>query len=111
MVPQSSCNFLSGIWFTQVEYPLPHRQKGVLDRIRLDRLVFLSFTLVADPKDDEVGELVFCAGDVLEVRTFSDGVAEGGTKILLRPSLVLEVLAVDAICRAERRSVLKPSLA
>jgi hypothetical protein len=34
--------------------------------------------LVPDPKDDEVGKLVFCAGDVLEVRTFSNGVAERG---------------------------------
>ncbi len=78
MVPQSSRNFFSGIWLTQVGYPLPHRQKGILDRIRSDRLVFLSVVAVSDPKDDEVGEFVLLSGDVLEVRTFSDGVAEGG---------------------------------
>jgi hypothetical protein len=77
MVPQSSRNFFSGIWLTHVGYPLPHRQKGVLDCIRCDRLVFLSFVAVPDSEDDEVGELVLRAGDVREVRTFSDGVAEG----------------------------------
>jgi hypothetical protein len=77
MVPESSRYFLAGIWLTHVGYPLPHRQKGVLDCIRCDRLVFLSFVAVPDAKDDEVGELVFLSGDVREVRTFSDGVAEG----------------------------------
>jgi hypothetical protein len=56
---------------------------------------------------------VFSTGDIREVRTFADGVAKDVhfPKILLRPSLVLEVLAVDAICRAERRSESKPSWA
>jgi hypothetical protein len=58
--------------------PCPHRQKSVLDRIRSDRLVFLSFVLVADPKDNEVGKLVLLTKDVLEARTFANGVAEGG---------------------------------
>jgi hypothetical protein len=77
MVPQSSRNFFLGIWLTHVGYPLPHRQKGILDRIRSDRFVFLSFVAETDSKDDEVGELMLLSGDVSEVRTFSDGVAEG----------------------------------
>jgi hypothetical protein len=76
MVPQSSRNFFSGIWLTHVGYPLPHRQKGILDCIRCDRLVFLSFVAVPNAEDDEVGELMLLSGDVREVRTFSDGVAE-----------------------------------
>jgi hypothetical protein len=91
MVPQSSRNFFLGIWLTHVGYPLPHRQKGILDRIRLDRFVFLSFVAEPDPKDNEVGELVFLAGDVCEVRTFSNGVSEGGpfSKDLTAPGFSL----------------------
>jgi hypothetical protein len=77
MVPESSRYFLSGIWLTHVGYTLPHRQKGVLDCIRCDRLVFLSFVAEPHAKDNEVGELVLLAGDGREVRMFSDGVAEG----------------------------------
>jgi hypothetical protein len=78
MVPEASRNFLLGIWLTHVGYPLPHCQKGVLDCTRCDRFVFLSFVPVPHSKDDEVGELVFSTGDIQEVRTFADGVAEGG---------------------------------
>jgi hypothetical protein len=43
----------------------------------LDRFVFLSFVAEPDSKDNEVGELMLLSGDVSEVRTFSNGVAEG----------------------------------
>jgi hypothetical protein len=76
MVPQSSRNFFLGIWLTHVGYPLPHHQKGILDRIRSDKFVFLSFVAELDSKDNEVGKFVLLSGDVCEVRTFSDGVAE-----------------------------------
>jgi hypothetical protein len=64
MVADSSRNFFSGIWLTQVGYPLPHRQNGVRDSISSDRVVFLSFLSVTETKDEEVGDLVFLSGDV-----------------------------------------------
>jgi hypothetical protein len=104
MVPQSSRNFFSGIWLTHVGYPLPHRQKGVLDCIRCDRLVFLSFVTVPDSKDDEVGKLVLLPGDVSKVRTFSDGVAEGAPLSEDLAAPVFRLRGVGGGCNLQSRA-------
>lgn len=98
MVPRSSASFFSGIRLTQVGYPLAHRQKGILDCSRSDRLVFLSFVAVSDAKDDEVGETMFVPRDVAEVRTDANGVAEGGPEAEDFVSSVVGLLGVGGGC-------------
>ena len=77
MVPFFSLNLLAGIWLTQVGDPLPHRQNGVRDSASSDRLVLLTFSSVAESKDQDVGELGLLPLHVREVRMDGDGLAEG----------------------------------
>ena len=83
---------------TQVGYPLAHRQKGILDCSRSDRLVFLSFVAVADAKDDEIGEAVFVPGNVAEVRTDANGVAEGGPEAEDLAPTIFRLFSVGGGC-------------
>ena len=98
MVPRSAASFFSGIRLTQVGYPLAHRQKGILDCSRSDRLVFLSFVAVSDAKDDEVGETMFVPRDVAEVRTDANGVAEGSPVAKDLAPAVFSLLSVGGGC-------------
>jgi len=67
----------TGIWLTQVGYPLAHCQEGVLYCVSLDRFAGLAGLAVAVGKDEEVADLGFRVGDRTETR----GGSVGGTEV------------------------------
>ena len=74
MVPVRAWRRLSGIRFTQVGDPLPHRQKGLLHCISSDR----SLLAVAESVDKQVADFVITVGDITEGRGFPDTGTEVG---------------------------------
>ena len=66
MIPLGSRSLFSWIWLTQFGDPLAHCQEGVLHSISSDRLAGLAGFAEAEPKDEEVGELVLLARDITE---------------------------------------------
>ena len=69
----------TGIWLTQVGYPLAHCQEGVLYCVSLDRFAGLAGLAVAVGEDEEVpvADLGFRVGDRSETR----GGFMGGTEV------------------------------
>ena len=67
----------TGIWLTQVGYPLAHCQEGVLYCVSLDRFAGLAGLAVAVGKDKEVADLGFGVGN----RTEAWGSSMGGTEV------------------------------
>ena len=102
MVPESSSNFFAGIPLTQFGDPRAHRQKGVRDSIRCDRLVAFGTSLaVSETEDHEVGEPVLMASNFAEARIDANGAAEAGPEVEGGVAGTLRFLGVGSGCDVE----------